>query len=69
MSPKKTKSNPLGAGRNPRAGEPAKPFTFNLTTSERTRYQAAADADSKTLGEWIRAACEAQLSRASRRRA
>lgn len=63
MSPHpKTRKNPLGAGRSARAGEPSSLVSVRLTDSERSRYQAAADAAGQTLSEWIRAACEARLT-------
>lgn len=63
MAAKKTKTNPTGAGRYPRAGEPAKPFTLNLTAAERAAFQIAADKAEQTLGDWIRACCAASLKR------
>ncbi|MGE3460087.1 MAG: hypothetical protein AB7O24_33560 [Kofleriaceae bacterium] len=63
----RTKSNPLGAGRNPRAGEAAtERVVVRLTASERAAYQAAAERDGLTLAEWIRASCEARLPRRKR---
>jgi hypothetical protein len=68
MSPEKTKSNPLGAGRNPRAGAAAnEKLTIRLTTKERADYELAAGREDVSLGEWIRAACAAQLKRKVRR--
>ncbi len=62
MSPTKTKTNPLGAGRNPRAGEPADyRLTIRLTVAERAAYQLAAAAAELTLTEWVRAACAAMM--------
>lgn len=58
-----TRRNPLGAGRNPRAGAPSTTFALRLADDERKRYQAAADAAELTLAEWIRAACEARLNK------
>lgn len=68
MSPEKTKRNPLGSGRHSRvAGEVAdERITLRLTTSERTAYEAAAEAASVTLGEWIRDTCNAHLKRKRR---
>lgn len=62
----RTKSNPRGAGRSPRAGEPSAVLALRLTASERARYQVAADAAGQTLSDWIRAACEARLPRRKR---
>lgn len=68
MSPAKTKSNPLGAGRNPRAGEPAtERVTLRLTEAEHASYTAAAVDAGKPLVAWVRDACEAQLKRKARR--
>lgn len=62
VSPEKSKTNPLGAGRNPRAGEAATAsLTVRLTSTERASYQDAAIAAGMKLGDWVRAACEAQL--------
>lgn len=58
----KTKTNPLGSGRNPRAGKPASTITIRLTDDERASYQAAAAEAGQTLGEWIRSACAASLT-------
>ncbi len=63
MSPEKTKTNPLGSGRNPRiAGEQSSPTAIRLTPSERERYAEAAAAAGLSLGEWIRAACGTYVS-------
>jgi predicted HicB family RNase H-like nuclease len=59
----KTKSNPRGAGRLHRAGEPSRSFTLKLTDSERERYRAAAAAAGISLSDWIRDCCEARLKR------
>jgi hypothetical protein len=67
VSPEKTKSNPLGAGRNPRAGEAAAPFTLKLTAKEKATYQAAAELEKLSLASWIRAACEARLPKRKKR--
>ena len=63
-----SKTNPHGAGRNPRLGERASTLSLRLTPTERAAYQAAADRDGVTLGEWIRAACDAQLPKRKVRR-
>lgn len=64
----KTKTNPLGSGRLPRASVPADhKITIRLTDDERTAYQAAASAADQTLGEWIRAACAARLGRSAKK--
>lgn len=58
MAAMKSKRNPLGAGRSPRAGEAAAhKVTIRLTDSERVAYRAAAEAQGVTVGDWIRAAC------------
>jgi len=65
VSPEKTKTNPLGAGRNPRAGKPAVArVVVRLTDAELVAYQAAAKRDDLSLAVWIRAACEARLPKA-----
>lgn len=62
VAPARTKSNPLGIGRNPRAREAAKiNITFRLTPTESVAYRAAAEVEGLTLGDWIRAACESRL--------
>lgn len=66
VSPEKTPTNPRGAGRNARAGEAAINVTIRLAPSERDNYRRAAKRGGVTLGEWIRAACAAQLKRAKR---
>ncbi len=62
VSPAKTKSNPLGAGRNPRAGEAATiRIALRLTPKEHAAYLAAAKDAGMSIGEWLRAAAEARL--------
>lgn len=69
VSPEKTATNPLGAGRNPRAGKPATvKVTIRLTETEHASYQAAATAEGLSLGEWLRAAAGARLPKPKRRR-
>lgn len=64
----KTKTNPLGSGRNPRAGQAADiRITIRLTANEHARYTAAATAAGKPLAEWLRGAAEAQLAKKARR--
>lgn len=63
----RTKRNPLGAGRAPRAGAAAsQKLTIRVTDAERARYAAAAEAAGQTLGEWLRAAAEDKLKRKRR---
>lgn len=63
----KTKSNPLGAGRNPRAGGAAtNKVTIRLTDAELATYRAAAEGSELSLTDWIRAACEARLPKRKR---
>jgi hypothetical protein len=63
----KTKSNPLGAGRSPRAGGAASAHVaVRLTMDEHQRWKAAAAASDLSLAEWIRAACEARLPKRKR---
>jgi hypothetical protein len=53
-----------GAGRPPRAEEPADVIlSLRLTRTEHERYQRAATATEQPLAEWIRSSCD----RASRR--
>lgn len=60
----KTKKNPLGAGRNPRAASAAEHrVTIRITDEERAAFQAAADETEVPLGEWVRRACTAALRR------
>lgn len=69
MSPQKTRRNPLGAGRNPRAGEPANArITLRLTEAEHASYTAAAQAAGMPLVVWVRDACEARLPKRKVRR-
>ncbi len=64
MSPEKTKTNPLGAGRNPRADKAAaNKVTVRLTDAELATYQRAATGAGLSLADWIRAACVARLAR------
>ena len=67
MAPAKTKTNPLGSGRNPRKGEASSNVTIRLAPVELDTYRAAAVAADLTLGEWIRAACEAWLKRSTKK--
>ncbi len=41
-------------------------LTFRATDDEHARYKAAAEAAGLSLGEWLRAAAEAQLKRKRR---
>ncbi len=67
MSPAKTKTNPLGAGRNPRADKPATHrVTIRLTPAEAKTYEAAAASEGITLAEWFRAAAVARARKAKR---
>ena len=64
MAALKTKTNPLGSGRNPRAGKAAtKIIGLRVTDAERAAFQAAAEAAAVSLGEWIRTTCAAALPR------
>jgi len=65
----RTKRNPFGAGRDPRAEKPADTrITIRLTDDEHQRYAAAAETAGKSLAEWLRSAAEAMLSRAKKGR-
>ncbi len=69
VSPKKTPSNPRGLGRPPSEGEIAsKNVTFRLTPTQHAAYLVAADRESLTLGDWIRAACDARMPKRKRPR-
>ena len=41
------------------AEAPREPFNLLLSKKERARYQGAADADKRSLSDWIRLACDA----------
>ncbi len=70
VSPEKSKTNPLGAGRNPRAGEAATAkITIRLTPTEHAAYLVAAACEEFTLGDWIRAACASRLPKPTKRKA
>lgn len=67
MAALKTKTNPLGSGRTPRAGEAStKIIGVRVTDAERVAFQAAADAAAVSLGEWVRRVCAAAAGKASR---
>jgi hypothetical protein len=60
----KTKTNPRGAGRSPRASAAAaNKVTIRLTDAEHAAYRDAASLADMTLGDWIRSCCEARLKR------
>ncbi len=64
----RTKRNPLGSGRHPRADKPADTrVTIRLTADEHKRYSAAADTADQKLGVWMRACCELQHARLSKK--
>lgn len=62
---RKPKRPPLG--RPPRAGSTAKPVTIKATDDERARWQLAADRESQSLSQWLRAAAELAVARGSTR--
>jgi hypothetical protein len=65
---KKTDDNPTGVGRNPRGSAAADTrVTIRLTDEEHARYTAAADTAGITLGQWLRAAAEAQIKRSGKK--
>lgn len=68
MSPEKTKTNPLGAGRNPRAGEASINVTIRLAPTERDAYRHAAERAGITLSDWIRETCNRASSRTAPKR-
>lgn len=64
MAAQKTKTNPLGAGRPPRAGKPTtQRLSMRLTDDELDAYTAAAAEAGIAVVEWIRRACAAALPR------
>jgi len=70
VAPARTKSNPRGLGRPPSTGETAsKNLTIRLTPTQHAAYEAASQAESVSLGDWIRAACEARLPKPKRGKA
>lgn len=60
----KPKDEPQTPGRKPRAGEAATNVSVRLVESEKKTYEAEAKRSGMTLGQWIRAACEAFLKKA-----
>ena len=54
-------------GAKPRAGTAGKPVTLRATDEERARWQAAADRESISLSDWLRAAAELAVVRGSTR--
>lgn len=57
----KAKSERMKPGPKPRGGVTSKLIALRVTPDEHSRYQIAAEAASKTLSEWLRAAAEAAI--------
>lgn len=69
VSPRRTKTNRRGLGRPPLPSgveRASKNLTIRLTPSQHAAYEAASVAAGVSLGDWIRAACEARLPKRRR---